>query len=113
MAPLAGYTCYPFRILCQKLGAGLTFTEMASANGLRHHDHVATNIIFTDEREILSSDNFSQLIKVKRDDGTKIITPTSWLQNCGVENIYSKNASGWRFCFSLYRSLGVLIHQVL
>lgn len=51
MAPLAGYTCYPFRILCQELGAGLTFTEMASANGLRHHDHVATNIIFTDERE--------------------------------------------------------------
>lgn len=51
---------------------------------------------FTDEREILSSDNFSQLIKVKRDDGTKIITPTSWLQNCGVENIYSKNT--FMFC---------------
>lgn len=51
MAPLAGYTCYPFRILCQELGAGLAFTEMVSANGLKYNDNIAKNIIFTDERE--------------------------------------------------------------
>ena len=35
MAPLAGYTCYPFRMLVYELGAGLCFTEMASANALK------------------------------------------------------------------------------
>lgn len=34
LAPLAGYTNYPFRELCRGLGAGLTFTEMVSAKGL-------------------------------------------------------------------------------
>ena len=35
MAPLAGYTCYPFRLLAYELGAGLCFTEMVSANALK------------------------------------------------------------------------------
>lgn len=34
VAPLAGYTNSPFRVLCQRLGAGLTYTEMVSAKGL-------------------------------------------------------------------------------
>ncbi len=34
LAPLAGYTNYPFRELCRRLGAGLTFTEMVSCKGL-------------------------------------------------------------------------------
>lgn len=34
LAPLAGYSDYPFRKMCISLGAGLTFTEMVSAKGL-------------------------------------------------------------------------------
>ena len=34
LAPLAGYTNAPFRDMCAKFGAGLTFTEMVSAKGL-------------------------------------------------------------------------------
>lgn len=34
LAPLAGYTNYPFRKMCAELGAGLTFTEMVSCKGL-------------------------------------------------------------------------------
>lgn len=34
LAPLAGYTNYPFRKMCLALGAGLTFTEMVSCKGL-------------------------------------------------------------------------------
>lgn len=33
LAPMAGYTNYPFRKLCLNMGAGLTFTEMVSARG--------------------------------------------------------------------------------
>ena len=36
LAPMAGYTNYPFRKLCASLGAGLTFTEMVSAKGLHY-----------------------------------------------------------------------------
>ena len=34
LAPMAGYTNYPFRKMCSSLGAGLTFTEMVSCKGL-------------------------------------------------------------------------------
>ena len=34
LAPMAGYTDIPFRSLCIKHGADLTYTEMVSAEGL-------------------------------------------------------------------------------
>ncbi|WP_084516111.1 tRNA dihydrouridine synthase [Desulfovibrio cuneatus] len=34
LAPLAGYTDLPFRLLCRELGAAITCTEMVSAKGL-------------------------------------------------------------------------------
>lgn len=38
LAPMAGYTDLPFRLLCRKFGAALAYTEMVSAAGLaREH----------------------------------------------------------------------------
>jgi len=37
LAPMAGITEAPFRGICKRLGAGLTYTEMVSATGLHHH----------------------------------------------------------------------------
>ena len=51
MAPLAGYTCYPFRLMCRKLGAGLAFTEMVSANGLKYNDKATAKLLYTTEAE--------------------------------------------------------------
>jgi nifR3 family TIM-barrel protein len=34
LAPLAGYTDLPFRLLCRQFGAGLCYTEMISCHGL-------------------------------------------------------------------------------
>ena len=34
LAPLAGYTDLPFRLLCRRFGAGLCYTEMISCHGL-------------------------------------------------------------------------------
>ena len=51
MAPLAGYTCYPFRMLAYELGAGLCFTEMVSANGLKYQDRATKRLLFTTEDE--------------------------------------------------------------
>ena len=37
LAPMAGITNLPFRIMVKKLGAGLVFTEMISAEGLNRN----------------------------------------------------------------------------
>ena len=55
MAPLAGYTSYPFRRMCRKLGAGLAFTEMVSANGLKYNDRATAKLLYTDEAETLKA----------------------------------------------------------
>ena len=53
MAPLAGYTCFPFRLMVEKLGAGSAYTEMVSANGLKYNDRATQKLLYTDEREKL------------------------------------------------------------
>lgn len=51
MAPLAGYTCYPFRMLAYELGAGLCFTEMSGANALKYQDRATNRLLFTTKEE--------------------------------------------------------------
>ena len=34
LAPMAGYTDYPFRILCKQMGAGVVYSEFISADGI-------------------------------------------------------------------------------
>ena len=46
LAPLAGYTNYPFRKMCMRLGAGLTFTEMVSCKGLAYGNEETRKILF-------------------------------------------------------------------
>ncbi len=51
MAPLAGYTCFPFRLMARRLGAALAFTEMTSADGLKYSDEATRRLLFTNELE--------------------------------------------------------------
>lgn len=51
MAPLAGYTCFPFRLMVKRLGAGSAYTEMVSADGLKYNDRATSKLLYTDERE--------------------------------------------------------------
>ena len=51
MAPLSGYSCFPLRIMCRKLGAGIAFTEMVSANGLKYNDAATKKLLFSTEHE--------------------------------------------------------------
>ena len=34
LAPMAGVTDHPFRILCREMGAGVVYSEFVSANGV-------------------------------------------------------------------------------
>ncbi len=51
LAPLAGYTNYAFRRLCKEYGAGLCYTEMVSAKGLKYGSENTEELLFTDEKE--------------------------------------------------------------
>ena len=53
MAPLAGYTCFPFRLMAVRLGAGSAYTEMVSSDALKYNDHATAKLLYTDDREKL------------------------------------------------------------
>ena len=38
LAPMAGITNLPFRIICEQYEPGLVYTEMVSSKGLFYHD---------------------------------------------------------------------------
>ena len=54
LAPMAGITDHPFRILCREMGAGVVYTEFVSANGIIRENMKTLEIMkFTeDERPI-------------------------------------------------------------
>ncbi len=49
LAPLAGYTNGVFRTVCEKLGTGLTFTEMVSAKGLCYGSEKTEQLLYVSE----------------------------------------------------------------
>ena len=53
MAPMAGYTCFPFRLMAERLGAGSAYTEMVSADALKYNDKATSKLLYTDQREEL------------------------------------------------------------
>lgn len=50
LAPMAGVTDLPFRILCQEMGCGLAYTEMISAKGL-HYENKNTGLMLPSSSE--------------------------------------------------------------
>lgn len=51
LAPMAGITDLPFRLLCKEMGADLVFTEMVSAKGIYYGDENTKNLSQTDSKE--------------------------------------------------------------
>ncbi len=51
LAPMAGYSDYPFRKMCRALGAGLSFTEMVSCKGLAFGNEATKKLLTTGEGE--------------------------------------------------------------
>ena len=45
LAPMAGVTDLPFRVICRELGAGLTVTEMVSAKALCYQDRKTRSLL--------------------------------------------------------------------
>lgn len=51
LAPMAGVTDMPFRVLCKEQGCGLVYTEMVSAKGMHYNDAKSTQLTLLDEKE--------------------------------------------------------------
>ena len=51
LAPMAGVTDLPFRLLVKEMGCGLVFTEMVSDKGLIYNNEHTHNMLHIDERE--------------------------------------------------------------
>ena len=51
LAPMAGVTDLPFRLLCKEQGADLIYTEMVSAKGIYYNNKNTESLITVDEKE--------------------------------------------------------------
>jgi tRNA-dihydrouridine synthase B len=51
LAPMAGVTDLPFRLLCKEMGCGLVYTEMISAKGLLYDNENTKLLLAVDEKE--------------------------------------------------------------
>lgn len=51
LAPMAGITDLPFRIICREMGAGLVYSEMVSAEALIRSQRRTLEMLITDPRE--------------------------------------------------------------
>ncbi|MBH09305.1 MAG: tRNA dihydrouridine synthase DusB [Candidatus Marinimicrobia bacterium] len=51
LAPMAGVTDYPFRILCKEMGAGVVYSEFVSADGIIRENIKTLNMVQFEEKE--------------------------------------------------------------
>ncbi|MEF9918682.1 MAG: tRNA dihydrouridine synthase DusB [Eubacterium sp.] len=51
LAPMAGYTNLPFRLIAKEFGAGVVFSEMISGKGLYYKDHKTAELMVTCDAE--------------------------------------------------------------
>lgn len=51
LAPMAGVTDMPFRVLCREQGCGFVYTEMVSAKGMYFNDEKSTKLTLLDDSE--------------------------------------------------------------
>ncbi|UCD37845.1 MAG: tRNA dihydrouridine synthase DusB [Fidelibacterota bacterium] len=61
LAPMAGVTDHPFRVLCRRFGAGLVYTEFVSANGVIRESAKTLDLVrFTPEERPIGIQLFGE-----------------------------------------------------
>lgn len=98
LAPLAGYTNYPFRLLAKECGAGLCFTEMVSAKGLKYGNENTKELLYTSPEEGVTAaqlfGNDPEILRAACESEELLPFPVVDLNmGCPVPKIY-KNGEG-------------------
>lgn len=96
LAPMAGFTDYSFRKICESMGADITFTEMVSAKALYYKDKKTRQLLY---RENKKAPLFAQLFGSEPDIlayGAKLIEDLGFEgvdlnAGCPVPKIVSNN----------------------
>ena len=67
LAPMAGITDLPFRLICEKYGAGLTCTEMVSSKGIFYNDSKTKQLLnLTGEQRPVAAQIFGSDIEAMK-----------------------------------------------
>jgi nifR3 family TIM-barrel protein len=96
-APMCGISDYPFREICRRMGAELTYTQMVSAEGLTRSDAKSLVILDLQEGEPLVAmqlfggepQALAESVRVLQDRGAALIDLN---MGCPVHKVVSTNA---------------------
>ena len=65
LAPMAGITDHPFRVLCREMGAGVVYTEFVSANGIIRENMKTLSLMkFTEKERPIGIQLFGEIPEV-------------------------------------------------
>lgn len=79
LAPLAGYSDLPFRLLCRDLGAAVCETEMISAKGLLYRSPASGDLFLSDEAD------FPLVVQLFGGDPNSMAGALSFLRQLGYD----------------------------
>lgn len=104
LAPMAGITDLPFRLICEKYGAGLTCTEMISSKGLYYNDSKTKLLLnIQNEKRPIAAQIFGsdiEAMKYAAEYVSKIVDIVDINMGCPAPKIV-KNGDGSRLLLNL------------
>ena len=115
LAPMAGVTNRPFRIICKKYGAGMVCTEMASSRAMFHNDLKTKRLLNTEGEErpismqIFGSDEESMMYATEQI--SKIADIVDINMGCPAPKVV-KNGDGSKLLLDLEKAEKILIAVV-
>ena len=115
LAPMAGVTDLPFRMICKSFGAGLVCTEMASSRAMFHNDLKTKRLLNTEGEErpismqIFGSDEESMMYATEQ--VSKIADIVDINMGCPAPKVV-KNGDGSKLLLDLEKAEKILIAVV-
>lgn len=115
LAPMAGVTNRPFRIICKKYGVGMVCTEMASSRAMFHNDLKTKRLLNTEGEErpismqIFGSDEESMIYATEQI--SKITDIVDINMGCPAPKVV-KNGDGSKLLLDLEKAEKILITVV-
>ena len=82
LAPMAGISDLPYRVICRKFGCGLTVSEMVSAKGLLYNNEKTFAMLQIDEAERPTAIQLFEKLPELWKPGALILSTLTWDARC-------------------------------